>query len=249
MGPTWRDEQARRSLHLGTEALEGARAKHRCMNPNPTAAPPVPVPRGAASSGDGIVVGTGPVDVEAYIDFLCPFCKQFELAAGAIMDKLLEDRIVHFIRHPMNFLDAASTTAYSTRAAAASAAASDAGMFHQYTRTLFDYQPPEGGPGLTDGQLVELGQEIGITDPEFAETIRKGCLPALAGVRDRACDGARNCRDAERIRSRHSGRCPAGPHPRCRQPGAHLITAASLRRLHYPYFPSKSQSAIVRRNK
>ena len=133
------------------------------------------------------MVGTGPVDVEAYIDFLCPFCKQFELAAGAIMDKLLEDRIVHFIRHPMNFLDAASTTAYSTRAAAASAAASDAGMFHQYTRTLFEYQPPEGGPGLTDGQLVELGQEIGITDPEFAETIRKGAyLPWPAFVTERA---------------------------------------------------------------
>jgi protein-disulfide isomerase len=157
------------------------------MNPNPTAAPPVPVPRGAASSGDGIVVGTGPVDVEAYIDFQCPFCKQFELAAAAIMDKLLKDQIVHFIRHPMNFLDAASTTAYSTRAAAASAAASDAGMFHQYTRTLFEYQPPEGGPGLTDGHLVELGQEIGITDPEFAETIRKGTyLPWPAFVTERA---------------------------------------------------------------
>jgi protein-disulfide isomerase len=157
------------------------------MNPNPTAAPPVPVPRRAASSGDGIVVGTGPVDVEAYIDFQCPFCKQFEPAAAAIMDKLLKDRIVHFIRHPTNFLDAASTTAYSTRAAAASAAASDAGMFHQYTRTLFEYQPPEGGPGLTDGHLVELGQEIGITDPEFAETIRKGTyLPWPAFVTERA---------------------------------------------------------------
>jgi predicted DsbA family dithiol-disulfide isomerase len=157
------------------------------MNPNRTATPPVPVPRGAASFGDGIVVGTGPVDVEAYIDFQCPFCKQFELAAAAIMDKLLKDRIVHFIRHPMNFLDAASTTAYSTRAAAASAAASNAGMFHQYTRTLFEYHPPEGGPGLTDGHLVELGQEIGITDPEFAETIRKGTyLPWPAFVTERA---------------------------------------------------------------
>lgn len=47
-------------------------------------------------------------------------------------------------------------------------------MFHEYARALFESQPPEGGPGLTDGQLVELGQEIGITDPEFAETIRQG---------------------------------------------------------------------------
>jgi hypothetical protein len=106
---------------------------------------------------------------------------------GPTLDKLLDDRIISFIRHPMDFLDAVSTTGYSTRAAAASAAASDAGMFHQYARTLFEYQPPEGGPGLTDGQLVELGQEIGITDPEFTETVRKDTyLPWPALVTERA---------------------------------------------------------------
>jgi protein-disulfide isomerase len=157
------------------------------MNANQAAASPVPVPRGATPEGDGIVVGTGPVDIEAYIDFQCPFCKQFELMTRPTLDKLLDDRIISFIRHPMDFLDAVSTTGYSTRAAAASAAASDAGMFHQYARTLFEYQPPEGGPGLTDGQLVELGQEIGITDPDFAETIRKGTyLPWPAFVTERA---------------------------------------------------------------
>jgi protein-disulfide isomerase len=144
------------------------------MNANRAAAPPVPVPRGATSDGDGIVVGSGPVDVEAYIDFQCPFCMQFELMAAPTLDRLLEDRLISFIRYPMNFLDAVSTTGYSTRAAAASAAASDAGMFHEYARTLFEHQPPEGGPGLTDGQLVELGQDIGITTAEFAEAIRKG---------------------------------------------------------------------------
>jgi protein-disulfide isomerase len=144
------------------------------MNANRAAAPPVPVPRGATSDGDGIVVGSGPVDVEAYIDFQCPFCMQFELMAAPTLDRLLEDRLISFIRYPMNFLDAVSATGYSTRAAAASAAASDAGMFHEYARTLFEHQPPEGGPGLTDGQLVELGQDIGITTAEFAEAIRKG---------------------------------------------------------------------------
>jgi protein-disulfide isomerase len=159
------------------------------MNPNRATAPPVPVPRGATPSGDGIVVGTGPVDVNAYIDFQCPFCKQFELMAAPTLNKLLEDRVISFVRHPMDFLDAVSTTAYSTRAAAAAAAASDAGMLHEYTQTLFEYQPPEGGPGLTDGQLVELGQEIGITDPEFAQAIRKGTyLPWPPFVTQRAVD-------------------------------------------------------------
>ena len=47
----------------------------------------------------------------------------------------MEERIISFVRHPMDFLDAVSTTGYSTRAAAAAAAASDAGMFHEYART------------------------------------------------------------------------------------------------------------------
>jgi protein-disulfide isomerase len=136
--------------------------------------PPVPVPSGGTPDGDGIVVGTGPVDVEAYIDFGCPFCRQFELMSGPALDRLLGDRLISFIRHPMDFLDAVSTTAYSTRAAAASGAAADSGVFHDYARTLFANQPPEGGPGLTDGQLIELGQAIGITDPRFPETIRRG---------------------------------------------------------------------------
>jgi hypothetical protein len=52
---------------------------------------------------------------------------------------------------------------------------------------LFENQPPEGGPGLSDGQLVELGQEIGITDSAFAETIRAGrYLPWPSYVTERA---------------------------------------------------------------
>jgi protein-disulfide isomerase len=77
------------------------------------------------------------VNVEAYIDLQCPFCKQLELMAAPTLDKLLEDRLISFIRYPMNFLDAVSTTGYSTRATAASARHADADMFHHYARTLF----------------------------------------------------------------------------------------------------------------
>jgi protein-disulfide isomerase len=134
----------------------------------------IPVPRYCTPSGDGVVVGAGAVEVDAYIDFQCPFCRQFELMAGPTLDTLVADKIVSLIYHPVNFLDAVSPTGYSTRAAAAAGAASDQGMFREYTDALFLNQPPEGGPGLTDGQLVELGQDIGITDPEFAEAIRRG---------------------------------------------------------------------------
>jgi protein-disulfide isomerase len=42
----------------------------------------------------------------------------------------------------MNFLDEASTTNYSTRAAAASGCAADGGRFVQYAHALFSSQPP-----------------------------------------------------------------------------------------------------------
>jgi protein-disulfide isomerase len=116
----------------------------------------------------------GPVQIDAYIDFQCPFCKQFELMARPTLEKLVADRLSTLIYHPVNFLDAVSTTGYSTRSAAASGAAADYDRFPEYAYALFANQPPEGGPGLTDGQLVELGEAVGITDPGFAEAIRRG---------------------------------------------------------------------------
>ncbi|BBZ47268.1 DsbA family protein [Mycobacterium parmense] len=147
----------------------------------------IPVPRGATDDRTGVAVGTGPVDVHAYIDFQCPFCRQFELASGDSIDMLIDRQIIRFVRHPMNFLDAASTTHYSTRAAAAAAAASDAGRLHEYARALFEYQPPEGGPGLTDEELINLGQIIGVTDPSFPGEIRQGrYIPWPGFVTERA---------------------------------------------------------------
>jgi protein-disulfide isomerase len=147
----------------------------------------MPVPRGATDDKTGIAVGTGPVDVDAYIDFQCPFCQQFELAAGDTINLLLDREMIRFIRHPMNFLDNASTTHYSTRAAAAAAAASDAGRFHAYAHALFEYQPPEGSAGLTDDQLIALGQTIGIADPSFASEIQEGrYIPWPSFVTERA---------------------------------------------------------------
>jgi protein-disulfide isomerase len=146
-----------------------------------------PAPRGATDDKTGVVVGSGAVDVEAYIDFQCPFCKQFELASRNTIDALLDRRMIRFIRHPMNFLDAMSTNHYSTRAAAAAAAASDTGHFNGYAYALFEHQPPEGGSGLTDDQLIALGQDIGVTDSAFAAEIRGGrYLPWPAFVTARA---------------------------------------------------------------
>ena len=68
----------------------------------------------------------------------------------------------------MNFLDEASTTNYSTRAAAASGCAADQGRFVEYAHALFASQPPEGGPGLSDAELAGIGRAVGLGGAAFA---------------------------------------------------------------------------------
>src|SRR3984957_13982213 len=115
------------------------------------------LPAGATPEGDGISTGDGPVQVDAFIDFLCPYCRRFELSAGPALAGLVADRLISLAYHPMNFLDEASTTNYSTRAAAASGCAADSGRFLDYTHALFVNQPPEGSAGLSDSELAALG--------------------------------------------------------------------------------------------
>jgi protein-disulfide isomerase len=125
------------------------------------------LPAGVTGEGDGIVVGRGPVRVDVFIDFLCPFCRRFELSAGPVLAGLVSGGQVSLVYHPMNFLDEASTTGYSTRAAAASGCAADRGRFAEYAGALFAAQPPEGGPGLTDAELAGLGPAAGLDDAAF----------------------------------------------------------------------------------
>jgi len=126
------------------------------------------VPAGATSDGDGVVIGHGPVRVDTFIDFLCPYCRRFELSSGTALAGLVADGEISLAYHPMNFLDAASTTNYSTRAAAASGCAADLGRFAEYAHALFVNQPPEGGAGLSDAELAGLGRAAGLSGAAFA---------------------------------------------------------------------------------
>lgn len=126
------------------------------------------LPADATPDGDGVVIGDGPVRVDAFIDFLCPYCRRFELSSGSALARLVTDRLASVAYHPMNFLDEASTTSYSTRAAAASGCAADRRRFADYAHALFVHQPPEGGPGLNDAELADIGREVGFRDSAFA---------------------------------------------------------------------------------
>src|ERR1700760_2027831 len=142
--------------------------------------PPSQVPAGARASGGGIVLGSGPAVVDAYIDFLCPFCRMFEERSGPMIDALVDRGVITLIYHPLGILDRLSTTRYSTRASAASGCASDAGRFLDYMYTLFDNQPPEESAGLSDEELAQLSLQTGLSE-NIARCVMQGAYIEWAG--------------------------------------------------------------------
>ncbi|MET8154483.1 DsbA family protein [Actinoplanes sp. NPDC049668] len=131
-------------------------------------------PSVAVDEGTAFAVGTGPVKIDIYEDFMCPACGQFEASVQTTIDQLVADGKVTVWYHPIAILDHASTTEYSTRSAGASAAAAQGGKFAEYHRVLFANQPKEGGPGLDNNKLIELGRSVGLTDAAFADAVNEG---------------------------------------------------------------------------
>ncbi|HEY8473715.1 MAG TPA: thioredoxin domain-containing protein [Natronosporangium sp.] len=134
----------------------------------------VPTPAHASADGTGLVDGAGPVTVEVWLDPHCPHCRTFEEQAGPTLDQLVTDGAITRIYHPVAFLDRFSTTKYSTRAAASIGCAADEGAHVPYLETLLAAQPPAGGPGLSDAELVEVGVSAGTAGPGFAGCVTDG---------------------------------------------------------------------------
>jgi protein-disulfide isomerase len=149
----------------------------------------VALPTGVTAEGDGIAIGETGVRVDAYIDFLCPFCRQFEAASGDALKQMVAEQLIALVYHPLGFLDRLSTTAYSSRASAASGCASDGGRFVAFKDALFAVQPEEGGPGLSDEQLVTVGADVGLDVDSFGACVMAGrYLPWAAFVTERALE-------------------------------------------------------------
>lgn len=146
-------------------------------------------PPGATADGTGVAVGGGPVTVDVYEDFLCPACAQFEQAVGPTLDELAAQGRARIVYHPVAYLDRLSSTDYSTRSSAASGCAAEGGKFREYAKQLFDRQPPEGGPGLTDEELVTIGSNVGLTTEEFGTCVREDTYrPWTRHVTERASE-------------------------------------------------------------
>ncbi|WP_431957752.1 DsbA family protein [Nocardia lijiangensis] len=140
---------------------------------------PGPTPSIAAAQAPGAVIGSitdngsirvgkpeAKVTVRVVADLQCPACKAFEAAYGKVLDDAVNTGTAVVEYNIISFLDKASTTQYSTRAANASycVAQEDPTKYQAWLTAMFAQQPPEGGNGLPDEKLIEIAKSAGYSD-------------------------------------------------------------------------------------
>jgi len=123
------------------------------------------VPPAAVDDATAFAVGSGPVKIDIYEDFMCPICGEFEQLSKSVLDLDVSKGTLQVEYRPISFLDRESNgTEYSTRAANAFACVADnAGNDAALTmhNLLYANQPAENTDGLPDSQLVDLAVQAG----------------------------------------------------------------------------------------
>jgi protein-disulfide isomerase len=117
---------------------------------------------------------TDTVNIAVYVDYLCPYCNQFEATNAEQINSWLAAGNITLETHPISILDQGSNgTKYSTRAAntASCVANYQPDSFLDVNAALFANQPAEGTSGLTDAELVSLVETAGVTDEAVATCI------------------------------------------------------------------------------
>jgi protein-disulfide isomerase len=135
------------------------------------------VPANTIDGGNVVVVGSAdaPVTVDLYEDFQCPNCKAFEDTSGATLAQKVTAGTVQLHYHGMAFLDTSANAQYPTRALnAAAVVLTTAGpdAFQSFHDLLYANQPPEGGSGLTDDQLIGYAAQAGASGQAVEQDIR-----------------------------------------------------------------------------
>jgi protein-disulfide isomerase len=127
-----------------------------------------PLPTGVTEPAGGVAIGdeSAPVAIDLWIDFQCPFCRDFEQDSGPTLQQLAGDGDALLVYHPLSFLGEESE-----RAANAFGCAADEGRAGEYLTVLFENQPQEGTGGFTTEDLVALGAEAGIDEPGFESCV------------------------------------------------------------------------------
>lgn len=123
-------------------------------------------------AGGTVLVGkdTAKVTVDAYEDFLCPICGQFEKADFPSIEKQLAAGTAKVRYHLVNLLDDRSNPpGYSTMAANTALAVATVApeKFLDFHYSLYQKQPEENGPGWTQDQLTSLANRLGVSGQQF----------------------------------------------------------------------------------
>ena len=106
-----------------------------------------------------------PVTIDYYVDLLCPACRSYESQAASTVEKAVSSGKAKLVVHPVAILNNNSSPAgYSTRAGAAVMCAATDPKGYLYMKELYNQQPAEGGPGLSDDELIKIGNDVGLAD-------------------------------------------------------------------------------------
>lgn len=115
------------------------------------------------------------VKLDLYADFLCPYCGQLQQTYGDQIEQQIQAGKLQVTYHMIPLLASRSDPpGYSLDSANASLCAADEGKFTAYHDSLFKNQPKEGARGYDKAQLIKLGQDLGITSPQFASCVNSG---------------------------------------------------------------------------
>ncbi|MCI2239083.1 DsbA family protein [Paenibacillus sp. TRM 82003] len=130
-------------------------------------------PSATAPDGGYLLAGDaapGAPTLDVWLDYQCPFCADFEAAAGDDLQELAASGQARVVVHTLSFLDENLGNDSSTRAAQGAAAADVQGRFAEYSEEVFARQPGRAGndgaegDGYTDEQLRAAAQAAGVGD-------------------------------------------------------------------------------------
>jgi protein-disulfide isomerase len=127
------------------------------------------VPTAALPAGDDPVPSepnpAGVADIRIWVDYLCPFCGQFEATNSEQIESWVTEGSATIEIHPISILNSQSQgSRYSTRAANAAACVANysPNSFFAFNNILFENQPEEQTPGLDDAELIALTGAAGV---------------------------------------------------------------------------------------
>lgn len=123
-----------------------------------------------------VLVGkpTAKITVDAYEDFECPICREFESQYFTSVEQQLEAGTVQVRYHMLNLLDQSSVPAgYSSLSAnmALAVATVAPDKFMDFHYSLYQKQPEENGPGWTQAQLLNLADRLGVRGTRFNQLV------------------------------------------------------------------------------